>query len=67
VKILGRFDIFKHFYKLCLGDFDAFTTDFSDTTTGSGLFLWLVFLVATMSTMIIMLNLLISFLGDSYN
>ena len=53
-------------HKVLLGDFDAFDEVMSSEVTGSEVFIWLLFFFCTLLLMIIMLNLLIAFINDSY-
>ena len=53
-------------HKVLLGDFDAFDEVMSDNVTQSELYVWILFFLCTLFLMIIMLNLLIAFINDSY-
>ena len=53
-------------HKVLLGDFDAFEEVMSESITQSELFVWILFFLCTLFLMIIMLNLLIAFINDSY-
>ena len=53
-------------HKVLLGDFDAFDEVMSDNVTQSELYVWILFFLCTLLLMIIMLNLLIAFINDSY-
>ena len=53
-------------HKVLLGDFDRFDEVMSEEGTGPEVFVWLLFFFCTLLLMIIMLNLLISFIGDTY-
>ena len=59
--------MFQTYYKLVLGDFEGYDTVLTKHSTGSENYIWFVFFISTMVLMIIMLNLLIAFIGDSYN
>ena len=60
-------------YKFSLGDFGLFEEllvekDNSEILTGvDSFFVWLLFLIGTLFIMVVMLNLLISIIGDSYD
>ena len=60
-------------YKFSLGDFGSFEEllvekDNNEILTGVGsFFVWLLFLIGTLFIMVVMLNLLISIIGDSYD
>ena len=51
------------FYKILVGDFG----DFAELQTPLGLLTWSIFLAMTLLMMIIMLNLLVAILGDTYD
>ena len=53
-------------HKVLLGDFDAFEEVMSKEVTNSEFFIWILFFFCTLLLMIIMLNLLIAFINDSY-
>ena len=53
-------------HKLLLGDFDGFDDAMQEEMTGSEFFVWVLFFFCTLLLMIIMLNLLIAFINDSY-
>ena len=53
-------------HKVLLGDFDRFDEVMEESITGSELFVWILFFLCTLLLMIIMLNLLIAFINDSY-
>ena len=53
-------------YKLLLGDFNGFDDSMQKEVTGSEFFVWVLFFLCTLLLMIIMLNLLIAFISDSY-
>ena len=53
-------------YKLLLGDFDAFDNNLNDEKTGSEIAIWILFFFCTLLLMIVILNLLIAFINDSY-
>ena len=53
-------------HKVLLGDFDAFDEVMQENVTQSELFVWILFFLCTLLLMIIMLNLLIAFINDSY-
>ena len=53
-------------HKVLLGDFDTFEEVMSESITQSELFVWILFFLCTLFLMIIMLNLLIAFINDSY-
>ena len=53
-------------HKLLLGDFGGFDEVMVKEVTGSEVFVWLLFFFCTLLLMIIMLNLLIAFISDSY-
>jgi len=53
-------------HQLLLGDFDNFDIVMQKEVTGSEIFVWLLFFFCTLLLMIIMLNLLIAFINDSY-
>ena len=57
------FQTFNSFYRLILGDFGGFD-DLSDN--GIDWLLWVFFFIGTLSLMIIMLNLLIAIISDTY-
>lgn len=57
------FETFNSFYRLILGDFGGFD-DLSDN--GIDWLLWVFFFIGTLSLMIIMLNLLIAIISDTY-
>ena len=54
-------------YKLLLGDFDSFEDNINSKKTGSGVAIWILFFLCTVILMIVILNLLIAFISDSYN
>ena len=54
-------------YKLLLGDFEAFDNNINSEKTGSETAIWLLFFLCTLILMIVILNLLIAFINDSYN
>ena len=56
----------KILYKVLLGDFDAFEEATDESITSSVFFIWIIFFICTLLLMIIMLNLLIAFVNDSY-
>ena len=53
-------------HKLLLGDFGDFDDAMQEEVTGSEFFVWVLFFFCTLLLMIIMLNLLIAFISDSY-
>ena len=53
-------------HKVLLGDFDAFDEVMQDSVTQSEFYVWILFFLCTLLLMIIMLNLLIAFINDSY-
>ena len=53
-------------HKVLLGDFDTFEEVMNSEITESELFIWILFFLCTLLLMIIMLNLLIAFINDSY-
>ena len=53
-------------YKLLLGDFDAFDNSLNSEKTGSEIAVWILFFLCTLILMIVILNLLIAFINDSY-
>ena len=53
-------------HKVLLGDFDTFEEVMSSEITESEVFIWILFFFCTLLLMIIMLNLLIAFINDSY-
>ena len=53
-------------HKLLLGDFGGFDEVMVKEVTGSEVFVWILFFFCTLLLMIIMLNLLIAFISDSY-
>jgi len=53
-------------HKLLLGDFDNFDNAMQEEVTGSETFVWILFFFCTLLLVIIMLNLLIAFINDSY-
>ena len=53
-------------HKVLLGDFDAFDEAMHKDVTDSEFFIWILFFFCTLLMMIIMLNLLIAFINDSY-
>ena len=53
-------------HKLLLGDFGSFDDAMQEEVTGSEFFVWVLFFLCTLLLMIIMLNLLIAFISDSY-
>ena len=53
-------------HKVLLGDFDTFEEVMSSEITESEGFIWILFFFCTLLLMIIMLNLLIAFINDSY-
>jgi len=53
-------------HKLLLGDFNNFDDVMQKEVTGSEIFVWILFFFCTLLLMIIMLNLLIAFINDSY-
>ena len=53
-------------HKMLLGDFDSFDEAMQEDVTGSEVFVWIIFFFCTLLLMIIMLNLLIAFINDSY-
>lgn len=56
----------KNLYKVLLGDFDSFTEAMDESITNSDVFIWIIFFICTLLLVIIMLNLLIAFINDSY-
>ena len=54
-------------YKLLLGDFDSFDDNLNSDKTGSQAAIWILFFLCTLLLMIVILNLLIAFINDSYN
>ena len=54
-------------YKLLLGDFDSFHDSLNSDKTGSSVSIWILFFLCTLLLMIVILNLLIAFINDSYN
>ena len=52
-------------HKLLLGDFGGFNDAMQKEVTGSEFFAWVLFFLCTLLLMI-MLNLLIAFISDSY-
>ena len=54
-------------YKLLLGDFNKFDDILTSEKTGSETVIWILFFLCTLILMIIILNLLIAFINDSYN
>ena len=53
-------------HKVLLGDFDTFEEVMNSEITESEVFIWILFFFCTLLLMIIMLNLLIAFINDSY-
>ena len=53
-------------HKLLLGDFDSFDEAMQEEVTGSEFCVWILFFLCTLMLVIIMLNLLIAFINDSY-
>ena len=53
-------------HKVLLGDFDTFEEVMAESVTQSEIYVWLLFFLCTLFLMIIMLNLLIAFINDSY-
>lgn len=53
-------------HKVLLGDFDSFEEVMQEEVTGSEVCVWILFFFCTLLLMIIMLNLLIAFINDSY-
>ena len=53
-------------HKLLLGDFDNFDEVMQKDVTESEFCVWILFFFCTLLLMIIMLNLLIAFINDSY-
>ena len=53
-------------YKLLLGDFEAFDENLNSDKTGSEIIIWILFFLCTLILMIVILNLLIAFISDSY-
>ena len=53
-------------HKVLLGDFDTFEEVMNSEITESEVFIWILFFLCTLLLMIIMLNLLIAFINDSY-
>ena len=53
-------------YKLLLGDFDGFDDNINLEKTGSEITTWILFFLCTLILMIVILNLLIAFINDSY-
>ena len=49
-----------------MGDFDSFDEVMQEDVTGSEVCVWIFFFFCTLLLMIIMLNLLIAFINDSY-
>ena len=54
-------------YKLILGDFNQFDDILTTEKTGSEIVTWIIFFLCTLILMIVILNLLIAFINDSYN
>ena len=54
-------------YRLVLGDFGDFDTNLNSDKTGSEIAIWILFFMCTLILMIVILNLLIAFINDSYN
>ena len=61
--INGIFDSFLYSYKLVLGEFDL---DKFEKSTNK-ILLWVLFIICSLFTMIILLNMLIAIMGDSFN
>ena len=53
-------------YNLLLGDFDDFNEALSEETTDTDPFIFILFFACTIFLVIVMLNLLIAFVSDSY-
>jgi hypothetical protein len=60
---VGKWNSFRTFYKVLLGDFG----DLSNMETDMDILFWIVFLLMTLLMMIIMLNLLIAIISDTYD
>ena len=60
------FHMLKISHKVLLGDFDTFEEVMAESVTQSEIYVWLLFFLCTLFLMIIMLNLLIAFINDSY-
>ena len=58
--------MFKTMYNLLLGDFDNFNETLSPDNTGTDIFVFILFCCCTIFLVIVMLNLLIAFVSDSY-
>lgn len=55
---------FIYMYRTALGDFN--TIDFDTMEDNSRKVMWFIFFVSTMATTIVLLNLLIAIMGDTY-
>ena len=66
ITIFNTFDMIKFSYKLMLGDFDSYDEAMNEEQTDSGVIVWILFFTSTMLLMIVMLNLLIAFINDTY-
>eukprot|EP00828_Plagiopyla_frontata_P018994 TRINITY_DN2428_c0_g1_i5.p1 TRINITY_DN2428_c0_g1~~TRINITY_DN2428_c0_g1_i5.p1 ORF type:complete len:227 (+),score=11.35 TRINITY_DN2428_c0_g1_i5:150-830(+) len=66
-KTQNSFDMLQLMYKLLLGDFNSFDDNLNSDKTGSQAATWIIFFLCTLLLMIVILNLLIAFINDSYN
>ena len=57
----------KIMYNLLLGDFDEFNEALNEEATNTDVFIFLLFFSSTIFLVIVMLNLLIAFVSDSYS
>ena len=60
------FEMIQNLYKLLLGDFGDFDESTDESITDSKVCIWILFFICTLFLMIVMLNLLIAFVNDSY-
>ena len=60
--------VFKGFYNMMLGDFELFNEALGEDVIGSTIsnYAWIIFVISTLLIVIILLNLLIAFISDSY-
>ena len=62
----STFDLIQFSYKLMLGDFDWYDETINIDQPDSGTITFILFFTSTMILMIVMLNLLIAFINDTY-
>ena len=65
-EILDTFDLTKLATKLILADFASFDEDMISNLSDSKVFVWIIGMIFALILIIIMLNLLIAFINDSY-